>query len=189
MPPSTRDRIVHAATGEFARRGPIEATLEEIREQAGVSVGSLYHHFSGKEALHAEAWLTALAGYQAGALEVLAEHTSAEDGIKALVRHHLRWVEQAPDDARLLLGARPTGPASEPLTERNREFFSRVRAWYATHATYGAVRPLGFAVLYAVWLGPAQEYARHHLGTPIPVKDIRELAQAAWRALRAEEQT
>lgn len=188
-PAAARDRLVAAATAEFARRGPIEPTLDDIRTKAGVSVGSLYHHFDGKEALHAAAWLAALTAYQDGLLAELDRHAAAEDGIKAVVRHHLRWMADHPDEGRLLLAGRPSGPATADLDAQNAAFFARVRGWYATHATYGAVRPLGIALLNAVWLGPAQEYTRHRIGARAPAKDVRELAEAAWRALQAEETT
>lgn len=44
----TRQRILDAAAKAFARRGCDQATVQEIAAEAGVAVGSVYHHFSGK---------------------------------------------------------------------------------------------------------------------------------------------
>ena len=47
----TRLRIVEAAYRVFSRRGYGQATVDEIGDEAGVSMGALYHHFSSKEEL------------------------------------------------------------------------------------------------------------------------------------------
>ena len=43
--PSTRDRLIQAATRLFRQRGYDGAGLSEILTEAGVPKGSLYHHF------------------------------------------------------------------------------------------------------------------------------------------------
>jgi AcrR family transcriptional regulator len=47
----TRERIIDAAAGVFARRGYGEATVQDIADEAEISMGALYHHFSSKEEL------------------------------------------------------------------------------------------------------------------------------------------
>jgi len=48
---STRDRIVAAATELIMERGYDKTTMRAIAERAGVSLGSAYYYFSGKEEL------------------------------------------------------------------------------------------------------------------------------------------
>jgi len=48
---ATRQRLIEVATALFAERGYEGASIEAVLEQAGVSRGSLYHHFSSKERL------------------------------------------------------------------------------------------------------------------------------------------
>ncbi|WP_151774301.1 TetR family transcriptional regulator [Streptomyces abyssomicinicus] len=50
---STRDRIVVAATAEFARHGIAGARIERIAKAARTSKERLYAHFRGKEELYA----------------------------------------------------------------------------------------------------------------------------------------
>lgn len=45
----TRQRILEAASQVFARRGYGQATVEDIANEAEISIGALYHHFSGKQ--------------------------------------------------------------------------------------------------------------------------------------------
>ncbi|MCK5940575.1 MAG: TetR/AcrR family transcriptional regulator, partial [Planctomycetes bacterium] len=49
--PTLRDRLIAAATAEFAEGGYAGSTLEAIAARAGVTKGGLYFHFAGKEEL------------------------------------------------------------------------------------------------------------------------------------------
>ena len=187
MATGTRERLLEAAERQFARHGLLATTLDEIRDDAEVSVGSLYHHFSGKEELHAAAWLTALADYRREILAELDRHARAEAGVRGIVRAHLRWLGRHREGATLLAGPRPTGAGAARADELTEATFARVRAWSRTHAVYGAVRDLDALTLYALWLGPAQEYGRLWLAGAVPAPDaatIEALADGAWQALR-----
>jgi AcrR family transcriptional regulator len=50
----TRERLLDAAGRVFAERGFTGATVEEIAESAGYSIGALYSNFAGKEELFLE---------------------------------------------------------------------------------------------------------------------------------------
>ncbi len=45
----TRERLLEAAERVFAQRGLHAATVDEIAEEAGFSIGALYSNFAGKE--------------------------------------------------------------------------------------------------------------------------------------------
>src|SRR3982074_2149649 len=94
---SARDQrpsqILTAALECFDERGFAATTIEEIRTRSGASIGSIYHHFGSKEQSAAELYVGGLRAYQQGFGRVLEEHADdAEAGIRAVVRHHLRWV-------------------------------------------------------------------------------------------------
>jgi AcrR family transcriptional regulator len=46
--PSSRDRILAAASKLFAERGHDATTMEDVAARAGFTVGALYRHFGGK---------------------------------------------------------------------------------------------------------------------------------------------
>ena len=48
---ATRSQLLTIATRMFAERGYEDTSIEAVLREAGVSRGSLYHHFPGKEAL------------------------------------------------------------------------------------------------------------------------------------------
>jgi AcrR family transcriptional regulator len=183
-PPSARQRVLSAALRRFGSDGPVAVSLEDIRREADVSVGALYHHFADKSELLDGLFLELTEQFQAGFLAELRSHRSPEDAVTAGVRFYLRWVGRHRAGAVILLGHRPDSSA---LRDRNRRFFADVMSWWQIHVHYGALRPLPPDLIHALWLGPAQEYTRHWLSghakrTPATVADV--LALAAWNALK-----
>jgi AcrR family transcriptional regulator len=184
--------ILAAALECFTERGFAATTIEEIRERSGASIGSIYHHFGGKEALAAELYVEGLRGYQDGLIGALESHPGAEAGTRALVRHHLRWVERNPQLARLLANRRETelrGATEARVRDLNRAFLPRVAAWVERHVEAGALRALPFDLWEPVLLGPSQELARLWLAgrTRITLGAAEhDLAEATWRAVKGE---
>ncbi len=180
----TRRRILDAALRRFAADGGLGATVDDIRREAGASVGALYHHFPDKNGLVAAVYADVLASYQEGFAATLNHHTDAEEGIRAAVAFHVEWCSTHPDAAAFLHSGRPRADA---VAELNRGFFAHVRGWWRPHAHYGAVRNLEPALLHALWLGPAMELTRHWLAgrtQPPTETDVATLADAAWASLK-----
>lgn len=182
---SARTLLLEAALARFDADGALGATLEDIRGEAGVSVGALYHHFPDKAALAAALYVELTGEFQDGFLAELRAHPRAEDGVKAGVRFYLRGVSANRAGAAFLLGGRPENDAA--LRERNRPFFAEATAWWETHVHYGALRSLPFDLIHALWLGPAHEYTRHWVagrGKRVPGAVADVLADAAWQTLK-----
>ncbi len=181
---SARERLLRVALVRFADEGVVAATLEDIRNDAGVSVGALYHHFPDKAGLVAALFTESTSDFQAEFLRELRAHSGAEGGVKAGVRFYLQWVSANRAAAALLLGARPADAA---LDARNRSFFAETMAWWRTHVHYGALRDLRFEEINALWLGPAHEYTRHWIagrGKRVPTSVAELLGEAAWQTLK-----
>lgn len=182
-----RERLLDAALRRFTADGTMAAKLEDIRLDAGVSVGALYHHFPDKRALAGALFAQVTGDFQDSFLADLRGHPSAEQGVTGGVRHYLRWVSANRAAAAFLLAGRPAEDAA--LRERNREFFAGAMAWWQTHVHYGVLRELPFDVVHALWLGPSHEYTRHWIAgraRRVPTAVANSLADAAWRALKEE---
>jgi AcrR family transcriptional regulator len=180
-----RDRLLQVARRRFAVDGALVPTLDEVRREAEVSVGALYHHFPDKPALAAAVYAQLMREYQAGFVEMLRGCQTAERGIRGGVAYHLRWVRKHRGEARLMLGDRLDSAA---LRDSNRDFFAAVGDWWRPHHTYGALGPMRVGVTAALWLGPAQEYSRHWVAggeAKMPRDVVETFATAAWAVLRA----
>jgi len=185
-----RSQILDAALATFTDHGVAGASIEEIRRRSGASVGSIYHHFGGKEGIAGALYLEGLRDYQQGFLAVLEDAESTRAGIEGAVHHHLRWIAGHHDLARfLLLGrdARVVVATERPLRELNRSFFGAIRRWLGPRVDRGELRSLPPEVLNALWIGPSHELARQWLakGSRVSLDDAAPaLAEGAWRCLR-----
>jgi AcrR family transcriptional regulator len=185
---SRRGEILAAALRLFNERGYARTGIQDVVREAGASIGSVYHHFDGKEDIAAALYVEGMADYQGGLLEELeTEHESAEEAVKAIVLHHLHWVKRHRSLAHYLLTSRDPellSATSGTLKDMNRELFDAVRDWMERWEL--PRMPIG--LLHAIVLGPSQEFSRHWIAgrtkqsidAAAPV-----LAEAAWKAVRA----
>jgi AcrR family transcriptional regulator len=182
-----REAILEAALAEFNANGVAGASIEEIRRRSGASVGSIYHHFGGKEGIAEALYLEGLRDYQDGFLAALIGSASTRDGIKAGVLQHLSWIVSNRERARFLFLGRAASERS--LAELNRRFLGAVTKWIAPAVKCGELRDLTPELLTALWIGPSQELARLWLAgrTKSPLMDAAPvLADAAWKSLSLE---
>jgi AcrR family transcriptional regulator len=54
LPPAQQQKILAAASEEFAAHGFHDASLNRVIESAGISKGSMYYYFKGKDDLYAQ---------------------------------------------------------------------------------------------------------------------------------------
>jgi len=188
---ATQQRILDAATEVFATRGFTAATMADVVASSGASIGSIYHHFcGGKDRIAATLYLETISEYQAGFLAQLRRHDQAATGVRATVRYHLEWVESHRDAARFLFNYGDLELPSRTrhdLTALNRHLFADVRGW-AARVGAAELMDLPIDLATAIWLGPAQQFARRWLsgGDSSPIDQAAlVMADAAWAALSA----
>ena len=91
---ATREHLIEVATELFAARGYEGTSIDAVQQGAGVSRGSLYHHFASKDALF-EAVYEALEARVGN--EVVAAAATAPDPVARLRAGCLAWVRLAGD--------------------------------------------------------------------------------------------
>jgi len=96
-----RAQLLSIAAGMFAARGYAQTTVRDIADEAGILSGSLYHHFSSKEAMLTEI----LHGFMDGLLErsvaIVESGDSPRDILDALIRHAFETIHRMPEDVAL----------------------------------------------------------------------------------------
>lgn len=156
-------------------------------KSAGVSNGTLFHHFPTRQDLAAAVVAAGLADHHDALLHELGTADSPRHGVTRLVLRHLHWIEDNQQLARLLLSAPPEvlrADVDDRVLADNRGFFADVAAWLRGHGWPGHPE---LTVLVALWVGPAQEYARRWLADPHTRPSAAAgaaLADGAWQALR-----
>jgi AcrR family transcriptional regulator len=188
-----RRSIISAALAVFNRKGFADASMEDIRTAAGVSNGSLYHHFRSKEQLAQAIYLEGIRDFQAGMMEAVACAVSAKEGITALVNRHLCWMEENPAWALYLFRMRHASfmkEGEDAISESNSGFGAALCGFFERHMEKGSIRRLPLGVAIALVLGPCQEYGRLRLESVMEgdwSQAADQIAPAAWRALGLEQ--
>ena len=194
---AVREAILDAALDAFTEKGYAAATIDDVKRGSGASVGSIYHHFGGKEELAGALYAEAIGDYLSRLADELERHDGAEAGIRAVVDFHLDWVLAEPERIRFVIGFREAElrPGSRAATKAlNAEFGRRFARWLAPHFVSGAIRELPKEAYSALVLGPADELVRRWLAQGLrgealarSVNESREMLRgAAWRAVRGD---
>ncbi len=187
-----RETILAAALDLFNVKGYDATTIDDVRQAAAASTGSIYHHFRNKQAIAAALFVEGLAGYQRELLEVFRQNPHACDGVPAAVRHYVQWCIRNPALARFMLAGRDfdvreaTTPAVDELNAR---LNAETAAWRAGNVERGELLPLSADAYLAVVYGPARSLVRSWLAgrLSVPIESaIEEVALAAWRAVAPE---
>ena len=88
--PEKRERIINAATAEFALKGFENANINNIAKKADVSVGSLYKYFENKQ----DMFLTIIHYSIATMEDMLNELLERDEDILLKVEHIIRTIQQ-----------------------------------------------------------------------------------------------
>ncbi len=98
------DRILEAGARVLGERGYHGASMRQVAEAAGTSLGTLYHYLAGKEDLLYQVQRRILEAAVASARASLAAR-GARDRLRALLTDHVRRILALPVEAAVLAGA------------------------------------------------------------------------------------
>ena len=94
---ATRQRLLEAARHLFTRRGYFNTSIQDIRAASGLSIGSIYHHFSGKEEIARELFYATL-GQVEGDIQAIYQHyAGARERCYQVIRNLFETTEMAPE--------------------------------------------------------------------------------------------
>lgn len=186
-PLPTKLRILDAAAKVFLEHGFTEAAMDQVRQEAGVSNGSLYHHFPTKAQLADALYAQTLRDFHGAMLSALTANASAERGVKGMVRRYADWVAQHPGRARLLHELKRAGGlagSNGEWEQANAEAFTQLSGWIARKVEAGEMRALPLPVWMAVVIAPAMSLTPHWVREQqVPAKVRAALEHAAWMAV------
>lgn len=189
---STRQRLLDAASELFLGQGVDGTSLEQVRQRAAVSNGSLYHHFPSKAHLARALYLQALQSYHGAMTAALDGSPSAAPGVRALVGRHIDWVLQQPRAARVLSQLRESTriDGEDPdWAAVNAQAFATLKDWIDAEVRARRMHRLPLNVWMALVLAPTMARSEAWLRQRQPTVDAAErrwLADAAARAVALE---
>lgn len=122
---SRREELLEISARLFAEQGVRATTVRHIADAAGILSGSLYHHFSSKEAIVDEVLREFLDGLFATYNDIVQHSSGPRDALENLVRASFRAIHDSrdqvaiyQDEVKHLQGI----PRFDYLDQRNREF-------------------------------------------------------------------
>jgi AcrR family transcriptional regulator len=158
--PARRRQILDAALACFDEKGVAATTIDDICSTAGISVGSIYHHFAGKEDIFRALVSEGLAAHRAGMVRALERGKNLEDSVRRLVRFHVRVVEERPALTRLMLQWEEAERAHPEGREHYNEYSDALGAWLRLQARAGHIRRMHPDLYSALLMGPLMQHAR-----------------------------
>ncbi len=187
--PDLRARVVDAALDLFSGQGYFNTSVHDIVRAAGVSIGSIYHHFGDKEgiarALHAH-----LGGRMAQMVEdVVARHDTCREQSRELVARLFAMTEAEPRTMAFLFYARHREfLPDEPPVCSSRPFVL-LRELVERGMARGEVRRLDVLVASSSLFGGAFRMIASRLDgivpEPLPAY-LDEVWSCGWRAVAAD---
>jgi AcrR family transcriptional regulator len=167
LPPAQQHTILSAALEEFAAHGFHNASLNRVIESAGISKGSMYYYFDGKEDLYAHVARVELERMVARVGPFAIPATGNPDAFwSALENYYLQLMSAlgtAPQLAALIRGW-ITASATPAMQQIQQEMEKAVVPWMervlAAGRRIGAVRtdlPSGLLIAIAAGMGQAMD--------------------------------
>ena len=188
---ASRRAVLAHALPCFNARGIEAATIEDLRQRSGQSVGTIYHHFGNKEGVAAALFF---AGFDDQSRTIARRTEAAADAhavVVELVSAYADWVTAVPELAAFLFIARETvaqGPHGDALRERLETRYAPIDARLAEGVRAGLIAELPTELIPALVLGGAESYCRGWLAgrrEAKPTAYASLLAEAAWRGITA----
>jgi AcrR family transcriptional regulator len=185
-----KSRVMEVALGHFSEVGIERTNVSNILNDAGCSVGSLYHHFGNKEGIAEALFIDGVNQFNSRLLEALLPRRTASNGIKAIVTFCCEWVTDQPELAGFLLSREVTlsDNAKLELRKMDREFGQSIYDWFVPHVRSGALLELPTSMYVPLICGSTLEYSRLWISgrnnrSPGAVASI--LAEAAWQSIKS----
>ncbi|MGF1546120.1 MAG: TetR/AcrR family transcriptional regulator [Thiotrichales bacterium] len=185
-PTRVRQRILETALHLFTVRGYFNTSVHDVQREAGVSIGSIYNHFGGKEGIAAALYDELLEANEALVDRLFAEHTSTHDRFRALITALFEATERDPERVGWVFHAKHTEflPGRPPICSSTP--FIKIREMVKEGLQNGELRPMDPWVAANSLLGSTLHMIHlrldHLITTPLP-SYLDEVWQAAWRSV------
>jgi len=182
----TRTLVLDAALNLFTDRGFFATSVHDIRRTAGVSIGSIYHHFGDKEGLARALYATLTARMLQLIDEIERQAGSSHDRARELVTRLFGLTETQPQAMAFILYARHREflPDEPPVCSSRP--FARMREMVSRGMARGEIRQMDAMVASTcLFGGPIRMITARLDGIlphPLPTY-LDEVWACAWRAV------
>ncbi|MHC1743798.1 MAG: TetR/AcrR family transcriptional regulator [Syntrophobacteraceae bacterium] len=180
MTVSRRESIVVAAVELFAARGYEATSTAELARVAGVSEGTIFHHFKTKDGVLVHILTNMMDGYIDAMERNLSTAKNGLEGIEGLIRFHFAYVEAHSRESLVIFRDIPSHilmpdfPARPLIETRTRRFIQFIRDNLERGKQDGTIRDVPVEQTIFILRGMLVGLTRLKLLGPIEVPDLSE---------------
>lgn len=181
-----RQQILETALRLFTTAGYFNTSVHDIRREAGISVGAIYHYFPSKEAIAKALYDQLLARMAEAIVEIRDHHASAHDRCRAVVALLFKLTESEPETMQFILYARHREfmPGEKPICSSKP--FELMRRMVSEGIEQGEIRSMDPTLAAACLFGGPIRMIHLHLDgfldKPLPAH-LDAVWQCAWNAV------
>ncbi|WP_019624516.1 TetR/AcrR family transcriptional regulator [Thioalkalivibrio thiocyanoxidans] len=184
-----RQRVLETALGLFSTRGYFNTSIHDIRREADVSIGSIYHHFGNKEALAKALYDDLLERMDAGLREVMEREQDCRARCDGIIAFLFQAATEEPRTMRFVLESRHREFLPDEPPVCSSQPFMRMRECIEQGIASGEVRPIEIPVAATAAFGGAIRLVHLHLDGVLEQPLLRYLTSmqdTAWRAVATD---
>jgi len=188
-----KDELIReAAIRLFSRQGFYKTRAEEIAQEAGVAVGTIYNYFQNKEDILLSIFKTEFEDRMRGFRDLLKSDIPIQEKIRRILEEHFSRLKSRGDLAQLIMQERfNPGPGFRTkLRELYRGMLERIEALIQEGIEKGWVRPCHPKIIAYALLGVVESISVYALTYPeqeaqkVLKEAPSELADLIWNGLK-----
>jgi len=183
-----RTQILDAALHLYSSKGYFNASIHDIQREADVSMGSIYNHFSGKEAIAKALYDDLLGEMEALVDDSIADHDTAASRCRATIKALFEHTESEPEKTGFILNARHREFLTDEAPICSSQAFVKMRDIVHAGVRSGEVRDMQPWTAASMAFGPALRMIVLRLDGmiehPLP-ESLDEVWSLTWDAIKA----
>lgn len=182
----TQDQILSATLLLFTKKGYFNTSIHDIVRESGISVGSVYHHFSDKEGVASALYNNLLERMNAELANIMKLHTSAHDRCRAVIGLLFDITEQEPEVMEFMLYTKHRDFLPDEIPVCSSKPFELMREIVAQGMASGEIRTMDVMVASTCLYGGPIRMITARLDGQLPKQlstYMDEIWTCSWRAV------
>ncbi len=184
-----RQRILDTALRLFGSVGYFNTSLQDIRREADVSIGTIYHYFQNKEAIAGALYQELVAMMSSTLDSIFAAHDATHSRGRAVMAFFFEMTETAPEAMHYILYARHQEfmPAQVPICSA--EPFAKIVRMVVRGMERGEIRTMHPMIATTTLFGGAMRLIHLYLDGVLDMplgSCLEESWECGWRAVAAD---
>jgi AcrR family transcriptional regulator len=182
-----RGLILQTGLDLFTDRGYFNTSIHDIRKEADISIGSIYHYFKGKEAIAKALYDDLVSSMNKEMADIVKDHDSARECSHALILYLFRMTDNLPTATKYILHAKHQEFMPDEPPFCSTKPFEMIKTMVEKGIASGEIRKMNPIVATTCLFGAAFRFILLHLDGMIqgPLEPYaEEIWDNSWRGVK-----